>query len=234
MHLETIIGTGQARKFVVREWVSGRFQTPFRRGVRANVVGLILATAVAVLLLPPFVDPLAAPQFASAPLSVETAHGRHDFSTRGSAPIAASVGPGIVTAQNVGTPRPTVRAPAPDAASIGSISRIEPNPQITRPAPASRPAALHPTPDEAKAIARAAALIRQQGDVKGARLVLERALEGGSEWAAFALAETYDPGMLSAWKTFGIRAEPIKARELYARAQAAGVPGAKQRAEALK
>jgi hypothetical protein len=82
-------------------------------------------------------------------------------------------------------------------------------------------------------LARADALIGQ-GDIMGARLVLERAIEAGSARAAFALARTYDPLMLSSWNTYGIRGDLARARDLYARAYAGGIAEAKERMEALK
>jgi len=82
-------------------------------------------------------------------------------------------------------------------------------------------------------LARTEGLIRQ-GDIIGARLLLEHALQGGSPQAAFALAETYDPHRLSAWRTLGIRADPARARELYVRAYDGGISQAKARADALR
>jgi hypothetical protein len=90
-----------------------------------------------------------------------------------------------------------------------------------------------PSAGEEKLLARAAALIGQ-GDIKGARLVLERAIEAGSARAVFALARTYDPLMLSSWNTYGIRGDLAKARDLYARAYAGGINEAEERMEALK
>jgi TPR repeat protein len=65
-------------------------------------------------------------------------------------------------------------------------------------------------------------------------LVLEREATGGSARASFALAETYDPRMLSSWRTIGVRGNPAKARELYQRAYEGGIPEARRRADALK
>ena len=81
-------------------------------------------------------------------------------------------------------------------------------------------------------IARASALLGQ-GDIGAARTVLERASEMGSATASFMLAETYDPAILTAWGTYGTRGEVAKARELYAKAQAGGIPEAKNRLNAL-
>ena len=56
----------------------------------------------------------------------------------------------------------------------------------------------------------------------------------GSAQASFMLAETYDPGILSAWGTQGTRGEVAKARELYAKAHAGGIQEAKDRLNALR
>lgn len=88
-------------------------------------------------------------------------------------------------------------------------------------------------PEAARLVARASALLGQ-GDIGGARTVLERAAETGSAQASFMLAETYDPGILSAWGTYGTRGEVTKARELYAKAHAGGIQEAKDRFDALR
>jgi len=84
-----------------------------------------------------------------------------------------------------------------------------------------------------KLVARARVLLGQ-GDVGSARIVLERAAEGGSAQANFALAETYDPLVLVKWGTFGTRGDAMKARELYTRAEAGGNKEAKQRRDTLR
>jgi len=86
--------------------------------------------------------------------------------------------------------------------------------------------------EAATLIARASALLGQ-GDIGAARIVLERASETGSARASFMLAETYDPAVLTAWGTYGTRSEVTKARELYAKAHAGGIPEAKDRLNAL-
>jgi len=82
-------------------------------------------------------------------------------------------------------------------------------------------------------VARADALFRR-GDVSGARLLLERSMETGNARAAFLLAETYDPSVLSRIGAIGIRSDAAKARELYARALALGYQQAGERMQALK
>jgi hypothetical protein len=103
---------------------------------------------------------------------------------------------------------------------------------VARTASTTATATPQKKPDD-EALTRASALVRD-GDIMGARLLLEHALERGSAEAAFALAATYDPHRLSAWRTLGIRADPIKAQQLYARALAGGVVKAKGRLEALR
>ena len=126
-------------------------------------------------------------------------------------------------------------SPAQRAETVGTANRGEraanaaPEVQRGQPAPALAP----PSANEEKVLARADGLIRQ-GDIKGARLVLERALDTGSAHAAYALAETYDPRMLASWQTYGVRGDPERARQLYAQAYAAGMHQARERAETLK
>lgn len=90
-----------------------------------------------------------------------------------------------------------------------------------------------PRIDTDRLLSRAQMLI-SQGDVSGARLILERALNEGSETAAFRLAETYDPRELSLMKVIGISANPIRARELYRLAADHGISGAKERLAGLE
>lgn len=81
--------------------------------------------------------------------------------------------------------------------------------------------------------ARADALLRN-GDVSGARLLLERSMETGNARAAFLLAETFDPNILSRLGVLGIRGDAARARELYAKALALGIAQAGERMEALR
>jgi hypothetical protein len=82
-------------------------------------------------------------------------------------------------------------------------------------------------------MARANALLAQR-DIASARIVLERAVDLGSAKAAFALAETYDPIVLDAWRTFGTLGDVARAKQLYAKAQAGGVQEAQDRINALR
>jgi hypothetical protein len=133
------------------------------------------------------------------------------------------------------------KAPAPglSIATAEALDRISP---IETPTTSSRrPAAgigdgriEHEQAAElVRLITRASGLLGQ-GDIGAARAVLERAAELGSAQASFALAETYDPNILVKWGAYGTRSDAIRARELYARAEAGGIKEAKERFDALR
>jgi hypothetical protein len=127
---------------------------------------------------------------------------------------------GLTTGARPMTDRPAVR-------------QGEPINEVTEQAvPEPAPPAIKDTLEAARLMARARALVAQ-GNIAAARLVLERAAETGSAEASFALAETYDPIVLSKWGTSGTRGETTKARELYTKAQAGGVQEANDRINAL-
>jgi hypothetical protein len=105
----------------------------------------------------------------------------------------------------------------------------------------AKPAAGQPAPgarnpvaatEVAKLVARASVLLGQ-GNIGATRIVLERAAEMGSAEASFSLAETYDPRILPKWGAYGTRGDAAKARDLYAKAGAAGIKGTKERIDAL-
>jgi hypothetical protein len=83
-------------------------------------------------------------------------------------------------------------------------------------------------PELVRLMGRANELLAQ-GNINGARVVLERAVEMGSAKASFMIAETCDPHVLSGWKTFGTRGDLSKAREFYGKAAAGGIEEAKDR-----
>jgi hypothetical protein len=131
---------------------------------------------------------------------------------------------------------------ATDVVTTGSNARDNPvdekNPTAADQAPAaSARGDAQPNSEEvavaAGLVARASALLRQ-GDIGAARVVLERAVEMGSAQASFSLAETYDPLILAKWGTYGTRGDAIKAQNLYAKADAAGIKEAKVRVKALR
>ena len=141
------------------------------------------------------------------------------------------------TASLSDTPDPT-QAPATDKPATAPLPASDKPvmPAGDKPATlAARPTAPEApgNPEAARLMARASLLL-SQGNIGAARIVLERAAETGSAPALFALAETYDPIILSAWGTFGTQGDVAKARELYAKAFAGGVQEARDRLNALR
>jgi hypothetical protein len=124
--------------------------------------------------------------------------------------------------------RATDRRTALEPAANGQVTRVET-------AAAEQPATAAPQGglDVIRLLARASTLLGQ-GSIGAARAVLERAAEAGSARASFALAETYDPLVLSRWGTYGTRGDATKARELYAKAHVGGIAEAKDRINALR
>ncbi|MBR1283016.1 hypothetical protein JQ597_13300 [Bradyrhizobium sp. AUGA SZCCT0177] len=135
------------------------------------------------------------------------------------------------TAQIRGMIQPETQTPV-GRASNGQITGVKP---AATAAAAERPTAAEPpgNPEAIRLLARASELLTQ-GNIGAARIVLERAAETGSAQASFMLAETYDPLVLSTWKTYGTRGDATKARELYEKADAGGIQAAKSRADALR
>ena len=138
---------------------------------------------------------------------------------------SAALARDLESAQHVISARSTTERP------VGS--QIDPK-QVAERAAAepSRPAAQG-NPEVARLMGRASTLLAQ-GNIGAARIVLERAAETGSAEASFALAETYDPLVLTKWGTYGTRGEATKARELYGKAQAGGIQEANDRINALR
>jgi len=115
-------------------------------------------------------------------------------------------------------------------AAVGGMP--EPNTAVAATPSSDTPRRVEETSED-KLLARAHALVLQ-GNIDGARLWLERAVETGSARAEFDLAQTYDPHALSIWKTYGVRGDLAKARALYSRAYSRGIAEAKERIEALE
>ena len=72
------------------------------------------------------------------------------------------------------------------------------------------------------------------GDVLAARAMLSARAAAGEPRAQFALAETYDPNMLSFWNAPNIEANVSYARLLYETARRNGLPEAQARLDALR
>jgi hypothetical protein len=140
---------------------------------------------------------------------------------------AAGLTPDLESTQGMPEARMTQERPA---SSLPSETT-----SVAESAPAERPAAAGAKvdPEAARLTARASILLAQ-GNIGAARLVLERAAEMGSAKASFALAETYDPRILSSWGAYGTRGDAAKAREFYAKAAVGGISEAEDRFNALR
>ena len=127
--------------------------------------------------------------------------------------------------------------PKPPSQVVTVLTNSKPPSDVTRtPAATERSTAAATAggmSEIARLMARANALLAQR-DIASARIVLERAVDLGSAKAAFALAETYDPIVLAAWRTFGTLGDVARAKQLYAKARAGGVLEAQDRLNALR
>jgi hypothetical protein len=72
------------------------------------------------------------------------------------------------------------------------------------------------------------------GDIAAARLLLERAANAEDAYAAFLLAQTYDPAVLGVRDTRSITADPVMARDWYRKAASFGSADAQQRLTQLQ
>jgi hypothetical protein len=134
----------------------------------------------------------------------------------------------------------TTAAATPPAPAQVSPSQAPATQVAIAPTPAPQIAAVIPTPpaneqtasldpqDMERLAGKAAEAIRN-GDIASARLVLEHAVRAGDATALYALAETYDPRVLTKLKVQGMQGEPDTARSLYQRALDKGVEEARGR-----
>jgi hypothetical protein len=131
---------------------------------------------------------------------------------------------------------PSIQTTNPSAQTTNpSAQTTNPSTQITNvpiTAPAAAPAPPRPSEDANRLAALASQSI-DNGDIVGARLLLERAARGGEGKALFMLAETYDPFALTRMNVRGLTGDPDIARNYYVRALSAGVGEARDRLAAL-
>lgn len=111
---------------------------------------------------------------------------------------------------------------------------LEPRPLAPRTVRTER---VEPTAEEVALRARnerveTARSLISRGDVARARDILAK--DEADPAAAFVLAEAFDPNVLASLNLSGIRAEVERARELYRKALAGGIPAAQQRLDALQ
>jgi len=116
--------------------------------------------------------------------------------------------------------KPANTPPKPGSyADLGPAAAAKP-PPVERPQEAQ--AAPVESPDgivEQRLLFRGKALMKA-GDISGARLMFEKAIQHGSTQGFVLLAQTYDPAVLSELHVLGIFQDPARAQELYAAARA--------------
>jgi hypothetical protein len=133
--------------------------------------------------------------------------------------------------------------PQTTVATVGPAGAPPPDPPAAnrRGVPDAGAAAAAPQapPLSAEDMERATRFVRrgdqlmQEGDVAGARLYYQRAVDIGLAKAAISLAETYDPGELSRWPVIGLQPDVEAAREWYERALQLGAAEAGERLRRL-
>ncbi|MFC1457581.1 hypothetical protein ACETIH_12800 [Microvirga arabica] len=213
--LETALARAQMRSDVLMQELSAAsdelraFKEPRQPGP-APVMFRLASTGAEPPLAPPQQESVPAPTSQAKPLPSE----------------GLSVAPEATSALSVKAPAAVVVAALPES--------IHPLPMTSAPPLKGDPSA---SPEPAKAddrlVSRAEELFRQ-GDVSGARLLLERVLASGHARGAFLLAETFDPNVLSKLGTLGLKGDAAKAREFYRQAQTLGMAQARDRLEALR
>ena len=132
--------------------------------------------------------------------------------------------------ENISPPRAAASDEPGGSDPHGEASR---NPDGGFPAPASPGRSTLRRDQEQQVLDRADHLLRE-GQIAGARLWLERAVRQGSAEAAYRLAETYDPHVLSRWGAVGVFGNGVRARELYEKAQTGGYLPAMERLSGLR
>jgi Sel1 repeat-containing protein len=107
------------------------------------------------------------------------------------------------------------QAPAEPKAQAQS----EPEPQAQ---PEPQPVALHLDPAEIATLLKRGQEYLKNGDLVSARLLLKRAAAAGSADGAFALAQTFDPVVVTRIGVIGVSPNAEKAREWYQKAAQLG------------
>jgi hypothetical protein len=157
------------------------------------------------------------------------------------APLVAITAPALSPAPVLETPAPMARVTEPQVLAppmAAPTLTLAPAP-VAAPAPAHAPAlalrpALPPLSDaDLRRLGDKASQAMRDGDIYGARLILERAIEGGDANALMALADTYDPRGLARMNAKGVKPDPARARDLYMQALEKGVTAAKARLDTL-
>jgi hypothetical protein len=113
-------------------------------------------------------------------------------------------------------------------------TQLAATPAVPGPVPLVASAAQKLDTDTLRRLTARGELLLDTGDIKAARLVLERAAEAGSAVAALRLAETYDPVHLERAGAQGVAGDAAQAVRWYERAEGLGNPLATERLGELR
>ncbi|HEX2134762.1 MAG TPA: hypothetical protein VHG30_02495 [Microvirga sp.] len=213
--------------------VAGIIWLPLARGLSRRADVTQLAASVEEAIPPPKLDAAAGPRIPQLGVPLVLAEAAPQDGT--SSPVATALTT-IVPASpsplpSVG-PEPASLPPADAPSALAPPPLPDIKPTTEKATPASAPPAV--SRDEARRLMARASELIALADVSGARLLLGRAASSGDARAIFALAETFDPNMLSAWGVRGIKGDRERASALYAEAHANGVSEAQARLTGLR
>lgn len=113
--------------------------------------------------------------------------------------------------------------PSPSPAQEADLAKLATALKAAAPTPSAAPTVS----EDVKRNCAEGLIAFANGDVAGARALLERAADGGEPKALMVLAQTYDPKMLEQFGIVGAKGDSTIARSYYARALAAGLTAAK-------
>ena len=210
---------------------------------------LAVAASMLAILLPLawiVIDPGASPQVAPArpgparasdePGAGGPADNRASFAARSVAVeiVGVPAEPRETSPRLVAGPTPTARpieamvAP-PERGIESELSALAPPGRVAAPDTIARVVPV----ERIEAMFTRGVALANDGDIAGARLMLERAADGGHPRAALALAETYDARRLAERRVLGIGGDVDRARFWYERARALGNADAERRLQDL-
>ena len=178
-----------------------------------------VAAATPIQSVPTPAAPTQPPSRDDIAVALRTAH--QNLAPSEAPPPAPATPPVVVAAVTPVVPAAPVAAVAPVAAAAPAV--------VAAPPPIRRLGA-----DELATLMTRGRALLDAGDIPPARLLLERAAEGGEASAALMLAQTYDPSVLGSLDIRNITGDPAMARKWYQRAAQLGSADAQRRLSQLQ
>ena len=234
-HISQVRSPNVSRRFGLPQvgLLTGAFATAvvlavvFRPG-KAPQVDLVPQIESTVRSMTGAAQPAAPPSFNPADAQRQLADAMARFAATSQREPVAEIGPQGTSEQKQA---PAVAQPQLPAPPI--VASLPATPDIAPAAPAPTPSMPPVSAADMRRLAEKAAQAIRDGDIFGARLILERAIGAGDATALFALAETYDPKVLGRMNVKGVKGDPARARTLYSEALGKGIAEAASRIDAL-